>query len=48
MGARNKAPKGPCHALEAVFGPPRVNIPAPSLPSPESRIGEGGKVYELG
>ena len=25
MGARNKARKGPCYALEAVFSPPRVN-----------------------
>lgn len=25
MEARNKAQKGPCYALEAVFSPPRVN-----------------------
>ena len=41
MGARNKAQKGPCYALEAVFSPPRVNIPAPSLLRPESRINQG-------
>ena len=41
MGVRNKAQKGPCYALEAVFSPPRVNIPAPSLLRPESRINQG-------
>ena len=29
MGARNKAQKGPCYALEAVFSPPRVKIYRP-------------------
>lgn len=41
MGARNKAQKGPCYALEAVFSSPRVNILAISLPRPESRINQG-------
>ena len=34
MGGRNKAQKGPCYALEAVFSPPRVNIPAPLSTAP--------------
>ena len=29
MGARNKAQKGPCYALEAVFSPPRVKYRPP-------------------
>ena len=41
-GGQNKAQKGPCYALEAVFSPPRVKyIGPPSLPRPESRINQG-------
>ena len=34
MGARNKAQKGPCYALEAVFSPPRVKYIGPLSTAP--------------
>ena len=34
MGARNKAQKGPCYALEAVFSPPRVKYTGPLSTAP--------------
>ena len=34
MGVRNKAQKGPCYALEAVFSPPRVKYIGPLSTAP--------------
>jgi hypothetical protein len=34
MEARNKAQKGPCYALEAVFSPPRVKYTGPLSTAP--------------
>ena len=35
MGARNKAQKGPCYALEAVFSHSRVKYTVPLSTAPE-------------